>query len=105
MMGANLAKTLALGMLLAGTVACGPIIFEETEVGGRDRDGDGLSDRTERALGTDPNWADTDVDGALDGEEVYDLGTDPLDPDTDGDGYYDGEEAYYFFTNPLVPNL
>ena len=46
--------------------------------GGGDKDGDGLTNAEERALGTDPACADTDWDGAMDGYEV-DYGTDPLD--------------------------
>ena len=57
-----------------------------------DRDGDGLSDDDELALGTDPDQADSDGDGLADGEEVA-LGTDPIQADTDGDGLADGEEV------------
>ena len=35
-----------------------------------DPDGDGLDNRAEQALGTDPNTADTDADGLFDGAEV-----------------------------------
>jgi len=41
-----------------------------------DRDRDGLSDRAERVLGTDPRRADTDHDGVRDGREVM-LGRNP----------------------------
>ena len=41
--------------------------------------------------GTDPDAADTDMDGVEDGMEIED-GTDPLLDDTDGDGLLDGEE-------------
>ena len=48
-----------------------------------DRDGDGLADWYEWALGTDAMDPDTDADGVIDGEEV----PDPEEPlDTDGDG-------------------
>ncbi len=62
-----------------------------------DRDGDGLDNRREVALGTDPFDPDSDDDGLLDGEEVG-VGrggrpTDPLDADTDDDGIADGEEV------------
>ncbi|WP_437590152.1 hypothetical protein [Sorangium sp. So ce1000] len=64
-----------------------------------DRDGDGLSNTEERALGTDPDDADTDDDGALDGEEVEpgvdtdkDGKINALDPDSDNDGLFDGTE-------------
>ncbi len=59
----------------------------------RDSDLDGLSDRQEDALGTDPRLADTDLDGLFDQEEVNVYETDPLDNDTDGDGFLDGEEV------------
>jgi len=64
-----------------------------------DSDGDGLSDRDEAAIGTDPFDPDTDGDGLEDGEEVA-LGTDPLIPDTDGDGISDGDEVM-LGTDPL----
>lgn len=57
-----------------------------------DSDGDGLLDRNESALGTDPQMPDTDGDGVADGREV-DLGADPLALDTDGDGLPDGREV------------
>jgi hypothetical protein len=60
-----------------------------------DSDVDGLDDREEWLLGTDPNRADTDGDGMADGLEMI-QGTDPLraEPpvDTDGDGLSDEEE-------------
>ncbi len=66
-----------------------------------DRDGDGRSDACEEELGTDPDVADSDGDGLLDGVETGtgdfvdagDTGTDPLDPDSDGDGVEDGDEV------------
>src|SRR5689334_3642338 len=49
-----------------------------------DSDGDGLLDDDETTLGTNPNDADSDDDGASDGAEV---GSNPATPvDTDGDG-------------------
>jgi len=44
-----------------------------------DPDKDGLTNREEFGLGTDPNVKDTDGDGYADGREVK-AGTDPLDP-------------------------
>ncbi|MCB9689004.1 MAG: VCBS repeat-containing protein [Alphaproteobacteria bacterium] len=56
-----------------------------------DADGDGLSDATEAALGTDPSLADTDGDGLPDWQEAVG-GLDPTDADTDGGGLQDGSE-------------
>ena len=69
-----------------------------------DSDGDGLSDRREEELGTDPFNPDTDGDGLTDGEEVLKFGTDPLNPDTDYDGLKDGEEVRKYKTDPLDPD-
>jgi RHS repeat-associated protein len=69
-----------------------------------DADGDGLSDAQERQLGTDPNVADSDDDGLIDGDEVNLHHTDPLNPDTDGDNLADGVEVHRFFSNPLQPD-
>ena len=58
-----------------------------------DSDGDGLTDAYERLVSqTDPELADTDEDGVLDGEEVAG-GSNPHEPDTDGDGLADLEES------------
>ena len=79
-----------------------------------DCDGDGVTNGTEDANGTDPYSNDTDGDGILDGQEVTDA-TDPIDPcdpsqdagymdydatnalwmaaDCDGDGVINGDEA------------
>lgn len=51
----------------------------------RDADGDGLNDIQEQFFGTDPDDADSDDDGTLDGEE-----------DSDGDGILDQEEPTLF---------
>ncbi len=63
----------------------------ETDARNNDTDIDGALDGDEIAAGTDPLLQDTDGDGVLDGAEI---GTclDPLDPDTDGDGLPDGVE-------------
>ena len=52
---------------------------EETQIEGKDTDGDGLPDRMEQTLyGTDWRLSDTDNDGLEDGWEI-DNGLDPLD--------------------------
>ncbi len=67
-----------------------------------DSDNDGLSDDLEDQICTDPDDADTDDDGILDGDEnldhdtdigLADNETDPCNPDTDGDGILDGTEV------------
>lgn len=65
-----------------------------------DSDGDGLSDAEERAFSLNPNDADSDDDGVIDGAEALwhrDFDADgvinALDPDSDGDGIFDGTEA------------
>ena len=86
-------RTMAAGLLSASVVLWGvgfvpPAAARPPLV---DRDGDGLSDRAEQKLGTDPDNPDTDGDGLSDGEEVA-LGTDPNDPDTDHDGIDDADD-------------
>ncbi len=65
-----------------------------------DTDGDGLPDRYEQVLGTDPGLPDTDGDGLSDFDEVRVHHTDPVLPDTDGDGWDDKQELD-FGTDPL----
>lgn len=59
----------------------------------RDFDRDGLSDRRERAIKTNPRKADTDRDTLRDGREVRYTKTNPRKADTDGDGVGDGSEV------------
>lgn len=81
-----------------------PAHYLLTQAGDIDSDGDGLTDREEAMLGTDPFNPDTDGDGLTDGEEVKIYHTDPLNPDTDGDGLSDGAEVHVYHTNPLNPD-
>jgi hypothetical protein len=67
---------------------------ENIRHGMRDRDRDGLSDRTERLLGTNLAKADSDGDRLPDAVEVA-LGTDPMDTVTDHDGLSDWLEMQY----------
>jgi hypothetical protein len=71
-----------------------------------DRDADGLPNTYElNVTNTNPDVADTDGDGVIDGEEDWDndtlsayreyqLGTDPYAVDSDGDGLSDTMESY-----------
>lgn len=63
-----------------------------------DADRDGLADVKERQAGLNPNDADVDDDGVLDGADGLtdtdgDGLIDALDPDSDNDGIFDGTEA------------
>lgn len=69
--------------------------------GDPDEDDDGLSDRLEKSLGTDPNNADTDSDSLNDGEEYNTYKTNPLRRDTDNDKLGDGAEAQVHGTDAL----
>ncbi|MDA3834744.1 MAG: hypothetical protein PF495_15270, partial [Spirochaetales bacterium] len=66
-----------------------------------DTDGDGILDRDELLLGTNPLAADSDNDGLSDGAEL-DLGTNPMDDDSDDDGVIDGVEVNESMTDPLT---
>ncbi len=95
-----------------------------------DADGDNITDTDEATFGTDPNNADSDADGQMDGLETGFSDTDPLDPDsfaidsdvdglpddfessvgtdpnnadTDNDGIGDGWE-FFLGNDPLDPN-
>lgn len=69
-----------------------------------DTDGDGLLDGAEVDIhGTNPAAADSDSDGLDDTEELS-RGTDPRLADTDGDGLTDAAEIETALTNPLDPD-
>ena len=78
-----------------------------------DNDADGLLDSVETntgtfisadSTGTDPNVADTDMDGVNDYDEVYTYLTDPLSVDTDADSLSDGDEVNNYQTDPNSPD-
>ena len=57
-----------------------------------DIDYDGLTNKEEKKNKTNPELADTDMDGLDDGYEINTTKTDPTKKDTDGDGLNDGDE-------------
>ena len=81
-----------------------PAYVVDVGPGDIDSDRDGLYDRDEALLGTDPYNPDTDGDGLSDGDEHLRYGTDPLNPDTDNDGLKDGAEILTYGTDPLNPD-
>lgn len=87
---------------VSAVVADGSETFLSQTTKNDDRDGDGLTDVEEAAIGTNPDLADTDGDGLTDLQEVL-LGTSPFVADTDGDGASDYVE-YRLGTDPLDPN-
>jgi len=72
--------------------------------GNADYDEDGLTNSTERDLGTDPENPDTDGDGLTDGDEVRKYYTDPKKSDTDGDNLTDYAEVFDHKTSPKSPD-
>ncbi len=84
---ASRGKLLAAYLLALG--GCGDLLGTGSRV--IDSDGDGLSDRREQRLGTDPFNFDSDFDGLGDGDEII-AGTSPLARDSDGDGILDGQD-------------
>jgi len=70
------------------------------QTGTQDTDGDGLTNATEFADGTNPNKADSDGDGLSDSQEKT-AGTKPGLADSDRDGLSDSAEVNTHKTNPL----
>ena len=64
-----------------------------TTAGYEDLDGDGISNREERELGSDEQRVDSDFDGLGDFAEIRQHFTSPILVDSDGDGAWDGEEV------------
>lgn len=93
-------KKLLLAVGLAIAPACVVVDEHQGPPPPYDSDWDGLENDEEFRAGTDPDDADTDYDGLLDGEEVLDYLTDPLDRDTDRDGLDDGDEVMTYYTDP-----
>ena len=66
---------------LLGLVGCAGLVLALTACGKRDSDGDGLSNKAERDLGTNPDLSDSDGDGLGDlFERLH--GADPNNPDS-----------------------
>ncbi|MDI1481161.1 MopE-related protein [Polyangium sp. y55x31] len=73
---------------------------DDQQLANLDNDGDGLTNQLEVFLGSNPNDADSDDDGVLDGDEANpsddtdgDGKINVRDPDSDGDGLFDGTEV------------
>lgn len=73
----------------------GPLDLGEEEINydsDEDLDYDGLTNKEEKELGTNPRIADTDMDGLEDKYEIEISKTDPLKADSDDDGINDADE-------------
>ena len=70
------------------------ILLEETAAERPiDTDVDGIYDFAEVKFGSNPNVADSDGDGILDGVEVFQFGSSPISLDSDADGRTDAFEV------------
>jgi hypothetical protein len=119
-----MAAALASGLILTASAAEAKLSKKEVkkanhaieQIHKADQDGDGLSNKLEKALGTKFKQAtgkgvkhkqakfildDSDEDGLPDGVEVHLSGTDPMAADSDSDGINDGDEVS-LGTEPLV---
>jgi len=65
---------------------------DSSTTGFDDLDGDGIPNREERDIGSDPQRVDSDFDGVGDFAEIRKYLTSPTLIDSDGDGAWDGEE-------------
>ena len=86
-------------------IGTNPLIADTNENGisdaDEDFDEDGLTNKREVELGTDPSKSDTDNDGLDDYEEVNTHNTNPVNYDSDEDGLSDGDEILLGL-NPLA---
>lgn len=78
---AEVKKYIDLNIITLQKDAAGKLKISRQSLGLRDSDGDGLSDKKELLLGTNPYSTDSDLDGWSDGEEVLDFGSNPLSAD------------------------
>lgn len=90
--GKTIEKTIEYVSVDADSKILNGVISEEIDDKTTDNDGDGIMNAEEKELGTNPNLADTDMDGILDSQELDGTNTDPLKADTDDDGLLDGDE-------------
>jgi clumping factor A len=86
-----------------------PTLGHEADDAKQDRDNDGLSDKVEMTLRSDPNDADSDDDGVPDGAEAnpaedtdLDGPINLLDVDSDNDALYDGTEVGRHCADPAT---
>ena len=86
-------RTLGLtAVLILGTVLLPMARAQKQSVdNASDLDKDGLENRLEAELGTNPESSDTDSDGLSDYDEYCKYRTDPVKKDSDGDGKPDGD--------------
>ena len=62
-----------------------------------------MYDFAEIKIGSDPNDEDTDDDGLLDGDEVFNYNSSPTLEDTDDDGFSDPYEVNVLGSDPSNP--
>ena len=91
-------RTFTCAMLVIAVATALPAVSEARKP---DADRDGLSDRVEASIRTNPRKADTDGDKLRDGIERRRTHTNPLRMDTDRDGLTDGFEVKRSKTKPL----
>jgi cysteine-rich repeat protein len=92
------------GWVVTVTLVNGTVVTRQvtSNPAAADTDGDGLDDRLERLIGSDPRDGDTDDDLLGDYEEYNVIYSDPTAQDSDGDGLDDLLEVEFYKTNALV---